>query len=104
MSPQELLNNLRQHGIELSLKRDGKVHFRYRAGALPDALRTQLVELKSDVMSLLALEAIIRVFPGAQVPSHDAPDQMPELPEDVAFAIGFGFGDGNEGTWDRTKK
>jgi len=104
MSPQELIDKLRDSGVELSLKADGKVHFRYRPGVVTDELRRTLVQLKPEVMSLLAFEAIARVFPGARVLPPERCDQMPELPEDVRYAIGFSYGDGEPGTWDVVRR
>ncbi len=104
MSPQQLVDELRDRGVELTLKGDGKIHFRYRSEAVTPELREALVRLKPEVQSLLAIEALLRVFPGAQVVSGDGCDPMPELPEDVRYAIGFGYGDGQPGSWDVVRR
>src|SRR5262249_10505229 len=104
MSPQELIDTLRDRDVALSLRADGKVHFRHRIGAVTPELRQALVDLKPEVMSLLAFEAIARVFPGARVVSRDSADRMPDLPEDVRFAIGFSYADGEPCTWDVVRR
>ncbi len=80
------------------------MHFRYQSEAVTSELRQALVELKPEVMSLLAIEAVARVFLGARVVSGDGCDPMPDLPEDVRYAIGFGYGDGKPGGWDVVRR
>src|SRR5713226_1795446 len=100
MGPQQLLDALRDRGVVVTLRADGRVHFRHRSGVVTDELRQALVDLKPEVMSLLGFEAIARVFPGARVVPRESWDRMPDLPEDVRYAIGFGYSDGEPGTWD----